>query len=217
MRWFITGGTGLIGSHLAALLAGRGESVRVLVRETSATAFLRGLGAELVVGDIEAPAPVLARAIDGCDVVVHAAAILYPRRAGWERYRRVNVDAVDNVLGAAALAGVRRVVHVSSIAVYGRADRGDELDEDAWLRGEIPERAYYPRSKREAEVGAWAYHEAGTVRLTTVRPGVVYGERDRLFTRQLVRAARLPILPLPGGGRAKPPFVYAGNVAHGIV
>ncbi|MGH7482202.1 MAG: NAD-dependent epimerase/dehydratase family protein, partial [Longimicrobiales bacterium] len=216
-RWFITGGTGLVGSHVAALLTEQGQRVRVLIRATSETTFLRGLGAELVVGDVTGPADPLARAIDGCDVVVHAAAILYPRGASWERYRRVNVDATDAVLEAAARAGARRVVHVSSIAVYGGRPGEAAFDEDGWLEGGIPERAYYPRSKRAAELRAWAHHEAGAIRLTTVRPGVVYGERDRLFTRQLMRAARLPLLPLPGGGRAMPPVVYAGNVAHGIV
>jgi nucleoside-diphosphate-sugar epimerase len=64
---------------------------------------------------------------------------------------------------------------------------------------------------------AWRLHEEGGIRLTTVRPAVVYGERDRAAALLMIRFARLPVVPLPGGGRTRLPLVYAGNVARGVL
>lgn len=218
MKVYITGATGLVGSHTAAQLVERGHSVRALVRATSDTSFLGAIGAELVTGDIADPPLRLAAGIRGCDAVVHSAAIVYPGRTSWERYEAANVAGTRNVLEAAAAANVPRCVHVSSIAVYGGSPApGEQLDEAEWLRGDIAPGALYPRSKRAAEQAAWALHERGDIALSTARPGVIYGERDRLFTAWLARAARARILPLPRGGEARAPLVYAGNVAWAII
>ena len=214
MRVFISGATGLVGSHVAALLRARGDGVVALVREQSETGFLREIGAELVRGDVGTAAVALAEAIRGCDAVVHAAALVYGG-ASADDMHRVNVGGTEAVLAAARLAGVPRVLHVSSIAVYGVIR--EPVAEDDWTVDRVSARNAYARSKREAELAAWRAHERGDARVTTVRPGVVYGERDRLATRIFARIARMPVLPLPGGGRTTLPVVYAGNVARGIV
>ena len=216
MRVFVTGATGLVGSHVAAQLVARGDAVRVLVRARTARSVPVVPGAEVVVGDALEPEEVLAARLAGCDAVVHAAALVF-RRGGWDVYRRANVEATERVLAAAARAGAARVVHVSSVAVYGGSGEEARLVEEEWLDRPIPEWNVYARSKREAEQAAWRAHEAGAVRVTTVRPAVIYGERDRHFTPWLARFARLPVVPLPGGGRANVPVVYAGNVARGII
>lgn len=216
MRIFLTGGTGLLGSHVAERLRAHGHEVLALARRTSDTSLLRHLGVELVTGDVRDPPNRLAGAMVGCDAVVHAAAVLFRRGAGESVYRTVNVEGTERVLRAAAAAGASRVVHVSSIAVYGAVGRVP-ITEELWRTGTIPARAYYPRSKREAEAVAWRLHEAGVVRLTTVRPGMVYGERDRWFTPGIARVASLPVVPLPRGGHSTLPMVYAGNVADAIV
>src|SRR5947209_2364428 len=69
----LTGGTGLLGSHIAELLAARGERLRAVVRPTSNTTFLKSLGAELVEASLADPAS-LERAFTGADVVYHCAA-----------------------------------------------------------------------------------------------------------------------------------------------
>ncbi|MGH7476741.1 MAG: NAD-dependent epimerase/dehydratase family protein [Longimicrobiales bacterium] len=216
-RVFITGGTGLVGSHVAQRLRRHGVEVVVLARAGSDTRFLEGIGASIVRGDILDPEARLAAAIAGADALVHAAAIVYQRGTAADAYARVNADGCERVLRAAAAAGCRRVLHVSSIAVYSGAPAGVRLDEDDWQRYSIPHHAAYPLSKQEAEWRAWRLHDAAAIRLTVVRPGVIFGERDRLVTAPLLRLAGLPMVPLPRAGKAVPPVVYAGNIARGIV
>ncbi len=217
MRVFLTGGTGLLGSHVAEHLRARGHTVVALVRPTSRTEHLRRVGAELVTGDLTDPEPALARAAGGCDATIHAAALLYRRDATEVDYQAVNVDATERLLRAAGAAGARRAVLVSSTAVYGAGEPGELHTEDSWLRHPPPARVQYARSKREGEQAAWRLHGAGVVRLSTVRPGVLYGERDRWFTAALARTVGWPAVPLPAGGRCTVPVVYAGNAAVGVV
>ena len=113
----LTGATGLLGSHIAEQLVERGDKVRALVRPTSDTTFLRGLGAELVEGDLSDSAS-LRRAVAGADVVYHCAAKVGDWGA-WRSFQSLVVDATANVLEACRQEGVGRVLHVSSITVYG--------------------------------------------------------------------------------------------------
>ncbi len=216
MRVFLTGGTGLVGSHAAAALAAAGHEVVALARPESDTRALAGV-ARLVVGDLLGPPERLSGLMAGCDAIVHSAALVYRRGASWAEYERLNVTAAEQVLRAAGAAGARRALLVSSIAVYGPAAAASGYVEESWLSGPLAGRWLYARSKRGGEEAAWRLHEAGVVRLTTVRPGVVYGERDRLFTPMLARVTGWPVVPLPGGGRTSVAVVYAGNVARGLV
>jgi 2-alkyl-3-oxoalkanoate reductase len=214
MRIFLTGGTGLVGSHVAERLRERGAEVVALVRPTSDRRFLSGLGAELVDGDVTAEVPFLAERMRGCQAVIHAAALLY-RRAPWSEYHAVNVGGTARVLEAAEAAGVGRALHVSSVAVYGGGTA--PIREDDWRARPVPAGDFYARSKRAAEELAWRHHDEGRLRITTVRPVVLYGERDRLFTPRLARLLRWAAVPVPGRGRNTIPVVYAGNAADGIV
>jgi 2-alkyl-3-oxoalkanoate reductase len=214
MRIFLTGGTGLIGSHVAELLRGRGDEVVALVRPTSHRAHLAGLGCRLVDGDMDSPTDELARHMGGCDAVVHAAAKVFERGRRAD-FLAANVRGTELVLEAAA--GVApRVVHLSSVAVYSGVRPDPVLDEGQWNRADPSRQAAYAASKHLSERAAWRLHEEGRIRLTTVRPCVVYGERDRAAAPIMIRYARLPAAPLPGGGRARLPLVYATNVAQGV-
>ena len=191
-----------------------GHAVRALVRVDSARAHLERLGCELVVGSITDPVDTLARGMEGCDVIVHAAALV-GARASKDRYDDANVTGTANVLTAADAAGVRRAVHVSSVAVYGPIT--GTITEERWQERDIHPRAAYAASKRMAEIEAWRHHRDDGLRVTTVRPSLIYGERDRHVAPRLDRLARMRVLPLPDGGRHVLPLVYAGNVAAGIV
>jgi 2-alkyl-3-oxoalkanoate reductase len=216
VKVFVTGGTGLVGSHVAAQLAAAGDEVVALARPTADTSFLRGTGARVVIGDLLDAPERLAEPMRGCDAVVHAGAALYG--ADPRAFEAINVGGTERVLVAAALAGASRAVHVSSIAVYGGAAAdGRPLTEERWRDRDVGRQKWYPYTKRRSEELAWSLHEQGLVRLTTVRPGVIYGERDRLATPWLIRAARLRVLPVPRGGRTLLPLVYAGNVAAAVL
>ena len=213
MRVFLTGGTGLVGSHVAERLVARGHTLRALVREGSDATHLAALG-EIVRGDMTSSVAQLTDAMRGCDALVHSAALVGARTTR-EHYLDMNVEGTRAVLTAAGGAGATRVVHVSSVAVYGTID--GNVTEDRWQELPIHARAFYAWSKRASEIEAWQHHESGRLRVTTVRPALIYGERDRHVSKRLDRLLRLPLLPLPDGGRHVPPLVYAGNVARAIV
>jgi nucleoside-diphosphate-sugar epimerase len=215
VKVFLTGGTGLIGSHVAERLRGRGDAVVAVVREGSDTAHLESLGCQLAVGDVLDAPETTGRIMRGCDAVVHAAALVF-QPASRREYLRVNVEGTERVLRAAGLAAPR-VVHVSSVAVYAGLSMERPLTEDRWMEADPDAQRAYAASKHLSERAAWRLHEAGDIRLTTVRPSVVYGERDRSATPVIERWASLPVAPLPGGGRNALPLVYAGNVAAAVV
>src|SRR4051812_9578439 len=109
MTVFITGGTGLIGSNVCEQLLARGDDVRALARPGSETGPLRDLGVTIVEGDIT-DAVSVRKAADGCDVAVHAAAILGGVVQNSGEHQQVNVGGIGNVFDAAETLGMRRVV-----------------------------------------------------------------------------------------------------------
>ena len=214
MRVFLTGGSGLLGSHVAAQLRAAGHGVVALHRRGSNHRFLSDLGCEAVMGDVRQGPDILAAGMDGCTHVVHSAALVYAG-GSWQEVRSVNVHGTENVLRAAATAGVRHAVHVSSVAVYGTVD-GTVNEADALDRA-LPAHDVYARSKREAETVARRLESDRALPVTVVRPSAVYGERDRLMVPALARILRSPLVPLFGPGDNTLPVVYAGNVASAIV
>ncbi|MBI4538549.1 MAG: NAD-dependent epimerase/dehydratase family protein [Gemmatimonadetes bacterium] len=214
MRVFLTGGTGLIGSHVAALLRSRGDEVVALQRESAETAFLESLGCEVRPGNVRDRPGTIAEAAAGCQAAVHAAALVYAHDP-WPRLRAVNVEGTENVLRGAAEAGIRHAVYISSVAVYGPLS--GPVDEDAPLDSPLRPKQLYARSKREAEAVARELDKTGVIGVTILRPAAVYGERDRLFAPMLERVLRFPVVPLLGNGRNTLPVVYAGNVAAGVL
>ena len=215
MRVFLTGGTGLIGSHIAEQLRARGDEVVALSREDSDTRFLKQHGCTVVIGDVRDPHDELATHMAGCDALVHAAALVYDGES-WPSVRAVNVEGTTNVLRATSTARVPAAVHLSSVAVYGRT--WGTVDEDTPTDSPLRPGDLYARSKREAEVVARseATSPAGGVRLTILRLAAVYGERDRLLVPRLVSLVCRPVVPVLGGGHNSLPIVYAGNAAAAV-
>lgn len=215
MRIFLTGGTGLIGSHVAGRLRGRGDEVVALVRPTSDTRYLESIGCELATGDLLDAEAASAERMRGADAVIHAAAKVF-QAGSREAFLRVNVEGTERMLGAAARTAPRFIL-LSSVAVYAGIRGPRPLTEERWTEADPETQPRYPASKHLSERAAWRAHQDGRVRLTTVRPSVVYGERDRSATPVFVRYGSLPLIPLIGGGRTTLPVVYAGNVAAGVV
>jgi nucleoside-diphosphate-sugar epimerase len=213
MRVFLTGGTGLLGSHLALELRAHGHEVVALHRPSADTLFLQETECELVEGDIRDDAENLSPLMKDCSHVVHGAALVYAGGA-WPKVRAVNVDGTRNVLTAARLAGVEHAVHLSSVAVYG--DAQPSVDESTPTDSDLPPGDLYARSKREAEEVARGIEEKRGFPVTVVRPAAVYGERDRLMAPAIERLIRLPFVPLLGPATNALPVVYAGNVAGAI-
>lgn len=220
MKVFVTGGTGLVGRHAIAALTARGEAVRALARSDATAAELAAMGAEPVRGDVTDP-EAIERGVRGSDAVVHAAAVVLSRR-GWDHYHRSNVAATEAVARMAARHGAR-LVHVSSVAVYGRRttyDGGERsVDESFGVERPLFDGDHYARSKREAEQAVWRVAHEEEPRLTAValRPCVIYGEGDRNFSIRVARAVRRGFAPIVGDGSNPLSVVYAGNLAAAVL
>lgn len=128
MKAFVTGGTGFVGaSVLRELLAG-GADVRALARRNGDRRNLDGLQLEVIEGDLDDTAR-LTRAMVGCEWVFHVAAHYSLLRRDRDAIYRANVEGTRNVLQAARAAGVKRIVHTSSVAAIGVPPDGDVADE----------------------------------------------------------------------------------------
>jgi 2-alkyl-3-oxoalkanoate reductase len=213
-RLFLTGGTGLAGSHVAARFRKNGVAVRALHRSSSDTSFLESTGCELVEGDVRQDPEELARAMQGCDALVHAASLVY-EDLPWPRVRAINVEGTAAVFRGAVGAGINRAVHLSSVAVYGIP--AGEVDEASPTDQPLLPRERYARSKREAEAVVREVAEAAPdLQVALLRPTAIYGERDRLFTLRMAGHLRRRRQLLLGSGRTPLPLVYAGNLAGAV-
>lgn len=194
-RVLVTGASGFIGSHLCEVLAERGDEVSCLVRSSSRTEHLGALGLRLVTGDV-IDLDSLRPAVAGQEVVYHLAAQLRALRA--RRFYEVNQQGMANMAQACAeLTSPPVLVLVTSLAAVGPSPDGQPLTEDC------PSRpiSHYGRSKRAGELAAARY--AAQVPMTIVRPGIVFGQRDRgclpMF-RSIAwfRVHLVPVLPTLG-------------------
>lgn len=211
MRTLVTGAAGLLGGHVADLLHERGEAVRVFARPGEDVSRLEQAGAEVCRGDLGDGAP-LETAVNGVDRVLHCAA----RTGPWgpmAEYELANVRGLKMLVDAALAAGVRRFVHVSSITVHGNDVRGT-ADEDAALRVEPNP---YSRTKVMGERLLWEMIRNKGVSISIVRPGWIYGPRDRAsFARfaTLIRAGKMVVI---GSGNNHIPLIHVRDVAQGTI
>ncbi len=154
----------------------------------------------------------------GVDGIVHAAALVL-KPVSLETFRAINVGATELALKTAAHARLP-LVHISSVAVYGRdaafAEGRARVGEDFPFQP-IPDYDYYARTKREAELLARRIAEERGIAVAAVRPNVLFGERDRYFSPRVAGVLRRGLLPRIGPGDNHLSCVYAGNVAAAVL
>lgn len=213
MKALVTGATGYLGSHIVEQLLAQGHEVRALARRTSDIRHLKTTGAEIILGDIE-EYDSLVPAVDGVDVVFHAAARVMPGWGMWEDFENCIVRGTENMLKASAEAEVSRFVYVSSVTVMGKAALADTpAAETAPYDLEFNRDTYYDWAKMKGEQLAIDYHKQGRLPVTVVRPGMVYGPRCRLLTDRVFRYTKMPIGVWPGRENARTALVYVTDVA----
>jgi dihydroflavonol-4-reductase len=210
MSVLLTGANGLLGANLTRVLCAEGERPRLLLRERSDRRGLRGLSYEEASGDLLDRAS-LERALEGVTHVYHVAGLVRLDAASEPELRRVNVEGTRNVLLAARAAGVRRVVHVSSVAAVGYGPLYAPATEDT--RYNFEGRHPYHESKRDGEAVALA---AEGLEVVVVNPTFVVGPYDIRPTsgEVLLGVARGIYRFYPSGGNN---FVNARDVAQGLV
>lgn len=197
MRIAVTGATGHIGSVLVRRLVEEGHRVRAVVHGDASV--LDGLPIERVTADVRDPAALRA-AFDGQEVVFHLAAFISILRRDEALVRAVNVDGVRNAAEAALDAGVRRMVHVSSVHAYDTWRLPGPLREDGARAGEA--HPCYDRSKADGEVELRRVIARG-LDATVLNPVGVVGPGDHLpslMGRTVMQMYRGTMRMVPEGG-----------------
>jgi dihydroflavonol-4-reductase len=172
----VTGATGFVGSAVARALLARGHAVRALVRPGSDRGNLQGLDVTLAEGDLTDPAS-LARAVAGCDHVMHVAAdyrIWVPDPAAM---LRANVDGTTALFRAAQQAGVGRMVYCSSVAALGLTKDGTPANEQTSVTEDAVV-GIYKKSKYRAEQAVLKMVAHEGLEAVIVNPAAPIGPRD---------------------------------------
>lgn len=205
----VTGATGFIGGRLAErLVVEHGARVRALVRNFGRAARLARFPIELAQGDLCSPESI-DRAVADCDYVFHCA---YGSDGQDDARRVVNAQGTRHVLDAALAHGVRRVVHTSTVTVYGNTPDGP-LDESA---PRVKTGFAYGDSKIEAEETALGYVARG-LSVAVVQPTVVYGPFGTTFTIKPLQLLKSGRVILVNGGDGLANLVYVDDVVSGMI
>jgi nucleoside-diphosphate-sugar epimerase len=215
-RVLVTGATGGLGRNAVEALLAQGVAVRATGRNSIIGAQLNARGANFIAADlVTASAGQLAQLLQGVDVVWHCAALSSP----WGRlqdFEAANVEATRRLLAAAAVAEVKRFIHISTPALYF----------DYTNRFNVPE-SYRPRryanhyaaTKAQAEQCVREAAERHPDMLAvTLRPRAIFGAYDQVLIPRLLRVlkSRNGRLPLPNGGTATLDLTYVENVVHAM-
>ena len=201
---FITGALGFVGKALAA-------QYRALGAETCGLDVCADLAANVVAGDVSRPDE-WQSALDGCDLVIHTAAIVtnnVSREEAW----RVNVLGTRRVLDAAIQAGARRFVHISSLAAM-RFNIEDQADESAPV---MPTGNPYVDTKIASEHVVLSAHAKGEMNCTIIRPADIYGPGSRPWTIIPVQMIQKGLFLLPAHGKGVFRAVYIDDLVNGIM
>jgi len=208
MRVVVTGATGFTGGHLARALKSRGYDVTAMARGQAAD--LERDGIAVVHGDLAKPETLPAALSRGYDVVYNIAALY--RQAGLPDgvYRQVNAIGVGQLIEAAAAAGVRRVVHCSTVGVHGDIEHPPANEDAPLAPGDV-----YQVSKVEGEQVARDAGARTGLEVVIARPSGIYGPGDRRLFKLFGGVARRKFVLL-GDGRIFYHLTYIDDLVEGF-
>lgn len=209
--YVVTGASGFVGGAVCEELVCAGAEVTALVRPSSETARLATLGVELATGDLLDRESLLS-AFKGADCVIHAAALA----SDWaprQEFFDVNVDGTRNVLDACSTTGVKRLLYLSTVEVFGH-EHGRSYSEASPYR---PSPGWYGITKTLAEQLVRGEMEKGSLEAAIIYPTWVYGPGDRSFVPELVETLGDGSLPyFRDGGEYVVGLVYVYNLTAAI-
>ena len=205
----ITGAGGLVGSSLAEACVKRGYKVKALIRSGSDGSFLESLGVEVVRGDLQDKSLPI-EATQGVDTVFHCAA----KVGDWgsvDSYRQVNVEGLRKLLDSLNPAQLYKFVHFSSLGVY-EARHHHQTDEST----PPPDQHFdgYTQSKMESEKLALQYHKDKGYPIVVLRPGFIYGPRDRTVLPRLMEKLKTKEVKYIGSSSYAMNNIFVGNLVQ---
>ncbi len=207
-RILITGGTGFVGSRLADVLTNAGHTVTIVGRSKYR---VRSDG-DFVAADVTSPSDMSSVCADK-DIVFHSAALT----SAWgslEEHRRVNTQGTQNVVDACVEHQVRRVVHVSSTAIFFEYRDRRDLTDDAGFPKKFS--CHYAQTKAESETIVRGAIEQG-LNGYIVRARAVFGPGDNVLLPRLIEAARQGRLRQIGAGKNFCDLTYVDNLIAGLI
>jgi len=183
---FLTGGTGLVGSHILLKLCKQKMSVKALKRPSSSLDICRKIfdyyecqdlfnNIQWCTGDIN-DVPFLESSMSSCDYVIHAAALVSFNKSDLENLKKVNIEGTSNIMNVALDLDIKKCIYISSIATLGTNASSQEINEECNFKFTNKE-SNYSVSKYYAEQEAWrACHEGLDV--VILNPSVILGPGD---------------------------------------
>lgn len=172
---FITGGTGFLGAYIIRELASRGYYIKALNRSERIPAFLPPTvfeSVEWIEGDLF-DVVLLEEAMQNVDIVIHVAALVSFHKEDRHNLYKTNVEGTANVVNAAIEQGVKRFIHVSSVAALGRTSNGEEVDETKKWE-EAKSNTHYAISKYKGEMEVWRGMGEG-LDVVVINPSTILG------------------------------------------
>lgn len=214
MKVLVTGATGLLGNNLVRMLLQEGYNVKCMLRQSSDDSPLKGLSIEIVRGSLLNDSD-LEKALDGCEVVIHAAARTEQFPVDFKYYKEPNVTATKKLITASKKKGIERFVFVSTANVFGpgtKEEPGTEWSEFSHFRLG----SGYINSKYLAQEIVMMEAEKNRFPAVIVNPTFIIGAYDHRPSsgKMILHVLRNPIVFYPAGGKN---FVHVNDVASGII
>jgi dihydroflavonol-4-reductase len=169
----VTGASGFLGSELVKQLIANGESVRIIVRPSSDISDLASIKdkIEIMEGDI-LDVPSLEIAMDGIEKIYHSAAVIGYDDSFYDSMYKCNIEGTANVVNVALTKGIKKLLHVSSIAAIGGKPNDLISEETKWEKNEWT--THYGITKMLAEREVWRAEQEG-LEVVVVNPGIILG------------------------------------------
>jgi NADH dehydrogenase len=187
MKIFISGGTGFVGGHLCRELLNRGHELRLLTHQCKQATD----GIEHIEGDVTKP-ETFEESVRGCDAVINLVGIIREFPGRNVTFRKLHIQATDNMLVAARKAGVRRYLQMSALGT--RADAVSDYHKTKWLAEEL-------------------VRNSG-LEWTIFRPSLIFGPKDAFINMLAAQLKLTPIMPVIGSGSYRLQPIHADDVAR---
>lgn len=210
--FLVTGGSGFVGGRLIERLVAKGYQVRALARSDEAIQIVQKLGAEPVRGSLNDVAS-LARAVRGCDAVIHVAAY-FKLWGDPAEFERSNVKGTAHLLQAAATASVHRFVQLGAAAVV-MGDMAPMLRANETLPRQERAWAPYSGSKARSEALVLAANRDGVFETVVVRPPMIWGAGMPVLDH-MIETVKAGQFRWVGSGSQAMSTAHVDNVCHAL-